>query len=258
MSTQGKTVLVVGAGTGIGAGVARLFLEEGWDLALTYNSSEAGARAIADRAGATGRRCLLRRVDSRSVPAIEAFVDEAEQAVGPLAALVYNSGLTDPQPLFDITEEQWDRTLDVNLKGMFFCARRVAAHMQARGTGSIILMSSVHSIQTFPGHMHYASSKGAINMLARSLALELARYRIRVNAIAPGTTYVERNVGNYDPEAIGRQVPLGRVGTPEDVANLALFLASDRSSYITGQTIFVDGGLTLPLCLHVESTEANS
>jgi NAD(P)-dependent dehydrogenase (short-subunit alcohol dehydrogenase family) len=261
MGTSSSAVLVMGAGTGIGAGVARAFLDEGADIALSYHSSEAGARDIAESAAAAGRRCVLRQVDSRSVPAIEAFVDDAVHLLGPVRTLVYNSGITDPQPLFSITEDQWDRTLDINLKGMFFCVRRVAAHLQSQHAGgSIVLMSSVHSTFAYPGHMHYASSKGAINNLTRSLALELARYRIRVNAIAPGATYVERHKVEhlYEPEELGKQIPLGRVGAPEDVANLALFLASDRSSYITGQVIFVDGGLTLPLQLHENSTKGMS
>ncbi len=257
MAGRTRSVLVMGGGTGIGAGVARAFLADGADVALSYHSSEAGARAIAESASAAGRRCIFRRVDSRSVPAIEAFVDESIESLGHVDTLVYNSGITDPHPLFAITEEQWDQTLDVNLKGMFFCARRVAAYLARQGEGgSIILMSSVHSNHAYPGHMHYSSSKGAINNLARSMALELGRYRVRVNAIAPGATYVERHklAGLYEPAELGKQIPLGRVGTPEDVANLALFLASDRASYITGQVIFVDGGLTLPLQLRENST----
>ncbi len=251
----------MGAGTGIGAGVARAFLEAGIDLALGYHTSEAGARAIAVQAEAVGRRCLLRQVDSRSVPDIEAFVDAAVHTLGPISSLVYNSGITDPHPLFELTEEQWDKTLDINLKGMFFCARRVASYLRSSHSGgSIVLMSSVHSNHIYPGHMHYASSKGAINNLTRSLAFELARYQIRVNAIAPGATYVERHkeAQLYDPRELGKQIPLGRVGTPEDIANLALFLASDRATYITGQVIFVDGGLTLPLQLHDKSIEGMS
>ena len=194
----------------------------------------------------------MQKVDSRSVPQVEAFVDAAVQMLGKVDVLVYNAGLTDPRPLFELTEEDWDRTLDINLKGMFFCARRVAAHLRDRQQpGSIVLLSSVHSIQAYPDHAHYAASKGGINMLARSLAFQLAPLGIRVNAIAPGVIFVERHraEGLYDPEEMGRHIPIRRVGTPQDIADVALYLASERAAYVTGQVLFVDGGLTLPLGL---------
>jgi len=126
----------------------------------------------------------------------------------------------------------------------------VAAHMRKRGhPGSIVLLSSVHSIQAYRAHAHYAASKGGINMLTRSLALQLAPDGIRVNAIAPGSIYVERDQGTLDLEEMGRHIPLGRVGRPEEMAEVALFLASPASSYITGHVLFADGGLTLPLNL---------
>jgi NAD(P)-dependent dehydrogenase (short-subunit alcohol dehydrogenase family) len=169
---------------------------------------------------------------------------------GSIDALVYNAGLTDPRPLFEITEEEWDRTLEINLKGMFFCARRAAAHMRDHGTqGSIILLSSVHSIQAYPDHQHYASSKGGINMLTRSLGLQLAPLGVRVNAIAPGSIFVERFHGAYDPVEAGKAIPIGRVGRPAEMADIAVFLASDRAGYITGQVLIADGGMTLPLHL---------
>lgn len=256
---RGRVALVTGAGTGIGVGVARAFLDAGADLAISYYHSEAGAQAVADAAHAAERRCLVQQVDSRSVGQIEAFVDAAVQTLGKVDVLVYNAGLTDPHALFELTEEDWDRTLDINLKGMFFCARRVAAHLRDRQQpGSIVLLSSVHSIQAYPDHAHYAASKGGINMLTRSLAWQLAPLGIRVNAIAPGVIYVERHrvEGLYDPNEMGRQLPLRRVGAPQDVAGAALYLASDRAAYVTGQVLFVDGGLTLPLGLPEASGRA--
>lgn len=248
----GKVVLVVGGGTGIGSAIARAFLDAGADIALSYNASKTGAEAIAAEAGRAGRRCLLLEVDSRSVPAVEAMVDETVRTLGTIDVLIYNAGLTDPQPLFDLTEEQWDRTLDINLKGMFFCARRVAASLRDQGKpGSIVLLSSVHSIQAYPNHAHYASSKGGINMLTRSLARQLAPLQIRVNAIAPGSIYVGPQ--RDDLEAIlapvTSRIPLGRVGQPPEMGDIAVFLASERASYITGHVLFADGGLTLPLQL---------
>jgi len=187
----GKVVLVVGAGTGIGSAIARGFNAAGADLAMSYHGSKEGAEAVAQDVEAAGHRCLLRAVDSRSVSELESLVDETVRSLGAIDVLVYNAGLTDPQPLFDLTEEQWDRTLDINLKGMFFCARRAAAAMRdQQRPGNIVLLSSVHSIQAYPNHVHYASSKGGINMLTRSLARQLGPLGIRVNAIAPGSIYV--------------------------------------------------------------------
>jgi NAD(P)-dependent dehydrogenase (short-subunit alcohol dehydrogenase family) len=245
-------VLVTGAGTGIGAAIARAFADAGADVAFSYFGSEAGAQATAAAIASSGRRVLSRRVDSRQVSEIEAFVDEIVATWGRIDVLVYNAGLTDPQPLFSLTEEQWDQTLDINLKGMFFCARRVAAHLRDRKSpGAIVLLSSVHSIQVMRGHAHYASSKGGINMLTRSLAYQLAPDQIRVNAVAPGAIYVERHEREqlYDPSEVGKKIALGRVGTPEEMADVVLYLASPRASYITGQVVFADGGLTLPLVL---------
>jgi len=246
-------VLVLGGGTGIGSAVARAFADAGADLAVSYHGSKAGAEAVVAQAETAGRRCLLRQVDSRSVPALEGMVDETVRTLGALDVLVYNAGITEPHPLFEITEEQWDRTLDINLKGMFFCARRAATHMRDQGKpGSIVLLSSVHSIQAYPDHPHYEASKGGINMLTRSLARQLAPLQIRVNAIAPGAIYVERHRDGrlYDPEVIGRKIPLGRVGRPDEMGDVAVFLASDRASYVTGHVLFADGGLTLPLQLN--------
>ncbi len=246
----GHVVIITGAGTGIGAAIAHAFLANGATLAATYHGSANGARRLQEAANAVGRPALVRPVDARDVGQIDAFIAEAIQTLGHVDILIYNSGLTDPHPLFELTEDQWDNTLDINLKGMFFCARAVAAHMRERRyPGSIVLLSSVHSIQAYRSHAHYAASKGGINMLTRSLALQLAPHGIRVNAIAPGSIYVERDHGKSDLQEMGKYIPLGRVGQPEEIAEVALFLASPAASYVTGHVLFADGGLTLPLNL---------
>jgi glucose 1-dehydrogenase len=248
----GKVALVFGGGTGIGAAIARAFAEAGATLALSYHGSKAGAESVAAFVRQCGQHCLLCEADSRNIVAVEIVVDRTVTAYGTIDVLVYNAGLTDPRPLFEMTEEDWDRTLDINLKGMFFCTRRAAAYMrEQRKPGSIVLLSSVHSLQAHPDHQHYAASKGGINMLTRSLARQLAPLGIRVNALAPGAIYVERHHGLYDPAQTGAEVPLGRVGRPEEMADVALFLASERASYVTGHVLVADGGMTLPLQLSV-------
>ena len=246
----GKVVLVVGAGTGIGAAIARGFNTAGADLALSYHGSKGGAEEVAEEVRASGHRCLVRAVDARSVAAIEELVDDTVRTLGGIDVLVYNAGLTDPHPFFELTEAEWDRTLDINLKSMF-CARRAALHMREQDRkGSMVLLSSIHSIVTNRNNAHYASSKGGINMLTRSLALELAPLGIRVNAIAPGYIYVERHRDQgIDPEEPGRHVPLGRLGTPAEIADVAVFLSSDHASYVTGSVLFVDGGLSIRMSL---------
>jgi len=252
-----RVVLVFGGATGIGAAIVRAFASTGAAIAFSCYREEEAATAVAAAVRALDRRCLWREVDARDITAIEGFVDEAAQLLGHIDTLVYNAGLTDPRPLFDLTEQQWDQTLDINLKGMFFCARRVARRLLDRGgTGSIVLLSSVHSVQAYPAHAHYASSKGGVNALTRALASQLAPHGVRVNAIAPGVIYTERAraEGLYDPAVLGAAIPLGRVGRPEDIADLAVYLASERAAYVTGQVVCADGGLTLPLTLHMNKT----
>jgi NAD(P)-dependent dehydrogenase (short-subunit alcohol dehydrogenase family) len=248
----GKVVVVIGAGTGIGAAIACGFNEAGADLAISYQSSKEGAEQVAAEVRAAGHRCLLLAANARRIADVEAVVDETVATFGAIDVLVYNAGLTEPCPLFDLTEEEWDRTHDVNLKSMFFCARRAATHMRAQKRGgSIVLISSVHSIQAFRGHTHYAASKAAINMMTRSLAEQLAPLGIRVNAIAPGSIDVRSGPAAEQPYPadLGKYIPLGRVGRPSEMADIAVFLASERASYIVGSVLFADGGLTLPMHL---------
>lgn len=248
---RGRVALVLGGGTGIGAAIVRAFAAIGATVAFSHYR-EPAAQAVASDVRATGQRCLDREVDARSIPQIDAFVGAAVEAFGGIDILVYNAGLTDPRPVFEMSEEQWDQTLDINLKGMFFCARRVGMTMAQRGGGgSMVFLSSVHSLHALPDHAHYAASKGGINMLTRSLAAQLAPHGIRVNAVAPGVIYTERAREEqlYDPAAMAPAIPLRRVGRPEDIADTVVYLASDRAAYITGQVIVADGGLTLPLCL---------
>ncbi|MGH2370171.1 MAG: SDR family NAD(P)-dependent oxidoreductase, partial [Chloroflexota bacterium] len=158
-----------------------------------------------------------------------------------------------PKPFLELDEETWDQTFGINLRGMFLCSQQAARHMVRQGNGGrIINLSSVHGFSATTRHVHYEATKGGINMFTKALAIELAPHQITVNAIAPGAIEVERYYrtrDNYDREAMGKRIPLGRVGFPEDVGPLATFLASDEASYITGETILVDGGLIARMAL---------
>jgi NAD(P)-dependent dehydrogenase (short-subunit alcohol dehydrogenase family) len=245
----GKVALVTGAGTGIGAGIAEALAHAGAAVVISYHSSAQGARALAERLGSAGHHVMIQQADVARLDHIDTLVQATVERFGGIDILVNNSGITDPHPPLELTEEEWDRTLDINLKGLFFCAQRAARVMIARGVaGSIINLSSVHALRVYPNCTHYAATKSGINQLTRSLALHLARHGIRVNAIAPGAVEVERyfrTMPDYDRDAWARSIPLGRVGVPSDIGPLAVFLASEYASWLTGQVIYVDGGGTL-------------
>ncbi|HVC79720.1 MAG TPA: SDR family oxidoreductase [Chloroflexota bacterium] len=246
-----QSVLVIGGAVGIGAAITRAFAVAGAHIVFSYYR-EPSAFDLADELRLAGVPCLAREVDARTIMEIDALVDAVLEVHGRIDVLVYNSGITDPHPLARLTEAQWDQTLDINVKGMFFSAQRVAKEMARQGSGgNMVFISSVHGFRAVPDHPHYAASKGAINALTHSLAAQLAPGGIRVNAIAPGVIYTERARAErlYDPAVIAGAIPLGRVGRPEEIADIAVFLASDRASYITGQILVADGGLTLPLPL---------
>jgi NAD(P)-dependent dehydrogenase (short-subunit alcohol dehydrogenase family) len=246
-----RRIVILGAGSGIGEVIASEFAAAGAHLAMSHIANETGAHEIGETLKDADRRASVVCVDSRDIAQIRAFVDEAFTVLGAPDVFVYNAGITEPHAALDMTEDEWDRTHDINLKGMFFFAQRAAKRLREFDrAAAIVLISSVHSIGALRGHAHYAASKAAINQLARVLALEFAP-TIRVNAIAPGVIFTERarREGLYDPADMASHIALSRVGTPSDVAQCVLFLASPYASYITGQTIFVDGGLLLPMLL---------
>jgi len=243
----GKVAIVTGAGTGIGVGIVEALAAAGAATVISYNSSAEGAEALAARLNAGGARTLVRGCDVRDYAQVGALFAAAIEAFGRVDILVNNSGITEPHSLLEMTPDEWDKTLNINLRGNFFCTQHAARLMIAQGAGGrIINLSSVHGFAAAPDHSHYEASKGGINLFTKACAIELAPHNIQVNAIAPGAIEVPRffTFEGYDAEAWGSRIPAGRVGVPADIGSLAVFLASEGASYITGQIIWVDGGMT--------------
>ncbi|MDQ3693319.1 MAG: 3-oxoacyl-ACP reductase FabG [Chloroflexota bacterium] len=243
---SGRAALVTGAGTGIGQAIAIELAQQGARVAVHYGGSAAGPGETVARIEALGGDGFTVQGDLRVVAECERVVDEAVERWGGLDILVNNAGVTRAQPLAETTEALFDEMFDLNVKGYFFCARRAAPALERSGNGVIINISSVHGRRGAPNHVAYAATKGAVTGLTQTLAIELAPRGIRVNAIGPGVIEVPRYFDRpgYTREAMASRIPLGRVGLPPDIATVVAFLASDDAGYLTGQVIYVDGGLT--------------
>lgn len=252
MKLTGRVALVTGAQQGIGAAVAVALAGEGADVALSWLDDRAAAEAVAARIGAAGRRAHLVRADVSRLAEIEAMVGETVRALGAPDILVNNAGVYPRVPLLEMRESDWDHVLDINLKAGCFATIAVAKALIAAGRpgGSVINLSS-SAIRGAVRGVHYSASKGGVVSMTRALALELAPYNIRVNAIAPGLTdTAQPRYGNSDDELVEMArttIPLrGRLLTPEQIARTAVFLASDDASATTGQVLHVNGGSYMP------------
>jgi NAD(P)-dependent dehydrogenase (short-subunit alcohol dehydrogenase family) len=245
MRLTGKVALVTGAQQGIGRAIALAYGRAGAHVVINYLDDQAAAEQIAAQIGAYGQRAVTVPGDVSRAADVRDML-EAGAVLGGPDILVNNAGIFPRVELLDMTEAQWDEVLNVNLKGSFLCMQTVAQRLVARGrSGAIINLSSGAAFRSSPRGVHYVSSKAGIVGLTRAAALELAPYRIRVNAIAPGLTDTAQpryGMSEEELQAASHQVPLGRIGTPDDIAELAVFLASDVSCHITGQTIHVNGG----------------
>jgi glucose 1-dehydrogenase len=237
---------VTGAASGNGRAIALRFAEEGANIVVA-DVAEAGARETADKIGQLGQRAVVTRTDVRRRTDVDEMLRQALDAFGQVDLLVNNAGVETLVSFLKLAEEDWDRVIDINLKGPYLCGQTVARHMVERSIhGSIVNIASINSEVAFKGQAHYVSSKGGLRMLTRAMAIDLAPYGIRVNAVGPGvidTPMTARSLSTPDVrEWMMANIPLKRVGQPRDVANVALFLASDESSYMTGSIVFVDGG----------------
>ncbi len=253
MRLEGKTAIVSGSAAGIGYAIAERLLAEGARVVAADVDRSRGEKAAAELAAAGDVRFVPTDVAKRAQ--VEALVEAALAAHGSIEILVNNAGIVHGADFLDLEEADFDRVLAVNLKGAFLLGQAVARHMVARvkageKPGAIVNMSSVNAVFAIANQLPYSVSKGGINQLTKVMALSLAPYGIRVNAIGPGSIMTDMlSSVNADPAAMNRilsRTPLGRIGAPAEIAAIAAFLASDDASYITGQTIYADGG-RLPL-----------
>lgn len=242
-------VIITGAGIGIGRATALAFSKAGYHVVVTDILEAEGAGTAAE-INSSGGSAEFHALDVRSTEATNALVADLEQRLGPPDVLVGNAGIAHRAPLLEMTDAKWDNTHEIDLKGIFRLVRAAAPGMCKRGSGSVIGVSSIMGfIYGWDERTHYSAAKAGVAGLVRGLAVELGRSGIRANAVAPGyirsaqTLSKEHSIGPEGLENAAKIVPLGRVGLPEDIADVILFLASPASRYITGQVIVVDGGL---------------
>jgi glucose 1-dehydrogenase len=253
----GQPALVTGANSGIGKAIALSLARAGADVVVNYVTDPQAAEDVAHEIESYGRRAIALRADVSKEDEVEQMFATAIEHFKTLHLLVSNAGLQRDAPYEQMTLEQWNTVINVNLTGQFLCTRAAAREFKRRGViqsvsvaaGKIICMSSVHQQIPWAGHANYAASKGGVMLLMKSIAQELAPYRIRVNSIAPGAIRTPINTAAWSTPAayadLMTLVPYKRIGEPDDIAQAAVWLASDAADYVTGATLFVDGGMTL-------------
>jgi glucose 1-dehydrogenase len=253
----GQPALVTGANSGIGKAVALGLARAGADVVVNYVVNPADAESVADEIVAMGRKAIAIKADVSKEDEVDAMFAKAIDHFGTLHVVVSNAGLQRDAAYDDMTLEQWNTVIGVNLTGQFLCTRAATREFKRRpvdpsvsvAAGKIVCMSSVHQVIPWAGHANYAASKGGVDMLMRSIAQELAPHRIRVNSIAPGAIRTPINTAAWNTTAAYQDlmtlIPYKRIGEPDDVARAAVWLVSDAADYVTGATLFVDGGMTL-------------
>jgi glucose 1-dehydrogenase len=254
---RGQKALVTGANSGIGKAVAIALGEAGADVVVNYVRDADAATSVVKTITSFGGRALPVQADVSREDQVLAIFGQMVEEFGTVDILVNNAGLQQDAPIDEMTLAQWDKVIGINLTGQFLCAREAIREFKRRGVvesvsvsaGKIICMSSVHEVIPWAGHANYAASKGGVMLLMKSIAQEVAPYRIRVNSICPGAIRTPINTAAWEtPEAYNALmtlIPYRRIGEPEDIGRVTAFLASDQADYINGASIFVDGGMTL-------------
>lgn len=241
-----KVALITGGSSGIGQGIALVFAENGYDVAITYGSNAAGGEATRKQVEALGRACRVYQASMEDMAVPAALVDRVHRDFGRLDAMICNANRDQRNSILTVTPETIDYMMKTNFASYVLCAGAAGRHMvRDRIEGSIVFITSTHSMRAYADDFLYGGLKAAIMRACQSMALDLAPYRIRVNCIAPGATRVRAEPPFEPANSFDKLVPLGRMGTPRENGELALFLCSDKGSYITGASIPVDGGLIL-------------
>ncbi|UOR03595.1 SDR family oxidoreductase [Hymenobacter aerilatus] len=254
---RNQVALVTGGSSGIGVGVCLALAADGAMVVVNYHNDEEGANETVAAIEKIGGKAYAVRADVSKEPDVLAMFEDIKKRFGTLHILVNNSGIQKDAAFLDMTLDEWNDVLNVNLTGQFLCAREAAREFVKRGVqpeiskaaGKIICMSSVHEVIPWAGHVNYATSKGGIMLLMKSMAQELAPHKIRVNSIGPGAIQTPINEEAWGTKkALNKLlelIPYGRIGQPDDIGEVAAWLASDESDYVTGTTLFADGGMTL-------------
>jgi len=254
---KNQVALVTGASSGIGSGVAKALAADGATVIVNYSRSAEGAVKVVNAIKEEGGQALAIQADVSQEDQVLRMFDQVLKEFGTLHILVNNAGIQVDAPFLEMSLAQWQKVLDVNLTGQFLCAREAAKEFIRRGVqpeiskaaGKIICMSSVHEVIPWAGHVNYAVSKGGIMLLMKSMAQELAPYKVRINSIGPGAIKTPINNEAWETEEAAKKlltlIPYNRIGEPKDIGEAAAWLASDESDYVHGVTLFVDGGMTL-------------